>query len=215
MSFIEYRALLFRKVSQGINWLNDGETLLSLCEGLIATESENNIQNASSLFKELEKQNNLGIDDLDVLKDLLRGIEKWTLIDNVEKFEEKRKNYVSLRGNITVKLSEYDVRRLIETCGQHLGHLAADRKGHINDVHALFKELESKNRLGANRLGILKKILKETGEEDLLKEVESFERKMKDEEIADRERMESEMRREGESGPTILEASHDQSKVSR
>ncbi len=203
MSSIEYRALRC-KVSQGINWPNENETLLSLCEGLIAADSENNIQNAASLFKELEKQNNLGIDDLDLLKALLRAIEKWALIDEVEKFEDKRKNYVSLREKIIVKLSECDVRRLIEICGQHL---AAEREGHINDVRALFEDLERKNRIGADRLRILKKILKETGEEDLLKEVEDFEREKKNDEIADRQRMESEIRRKGESDLTILEAS--------
>ncbi len=203
MSSIEYRALRC-KVSHGINWSNESETLLSLCEGLIAADSVNNIENAASLVAELERQNNLGIDHLDVLKALLRGIHKWTLIDEIEKFQVRRETYVNLLEKIVLKLSEYDVRRLIEVCGQHL---AADREGHINDVHTLFKELESKNRLGADCLRILKKILKETGEEDLLKEVEDFEMKKRDEEIADRQRMESEMKREGESGLTILEAS--------
>ena len=199
MSLIEYSALLHRKVNQGINWLNDGETLLLICEGrgLIAEGSENNIYDASSLFKELEKQNNLGIDHLDVLKALLRVMQKWTLIDEVEKFQVRRENYVSLLEKIILKLREHDLRRLIEICGQHL---AADREGHISDVSALFKELESKNRLGADCLRILKKILKETGEEDLLKEVEDFERKIKDEDIADRQRTEAEERREGKSG---------------
>lgn len=195
MSSIEYRGLLC-KVGKGIDWLNDAETLLSLCEGLIATSSENNIQNVASLFKELEKQDNLGIDHLDVLKAILRHIEKWSLIDEVEKFQARRENYVSLIEKIVLKLGEYDVRRLVEICGQHL---ALDTEGHINDVRTLFNELESKNRLGADCLRTLKKILKETEEEDLLKDVEDFERKRKDEETTDRQKMESDRKRDGES----------------
>ena len=197
MSSIEYRILLHR-VSQCISWLNEGETLLSvsLGEGLIAAGSENNIQDVDSLFKELERQNNLGIDELDVLKELLRGIRKWTLIDEVENFQVRRENYVSLIEKIVLKLGEYDVGRLMEICRQHL---ALDMEGRINDVRTLFKELESKNRLGANCLKILKKILKGTEEEELLKEVEDFERKRKDQETTDRQRMESAERREGKS----------------
>lgn len=197
MSSIEYSALLHRTVSQGINWATDGETLLLLCERLIAAGSENSIQNAASLFKELEKENNLGIDHLDILKEILRGMQKWSLIDEVEKFQVRRQNYVSLQEKIISKLDEYDVRRLIEICGRQ--HLAADREGDINDAGTLFKELENENRSGAHCLRIFKKILKETGEEDLLKEVETFERKKKKEDLADRQRVESEMRR-GESG---------------
>ena len=202
MSSIEYRILL-HKVSQCISWLDDGETLLtvSLCEGLIAADSVDNIGNAATFFAELERQNNLGIDHLSVLKELFRGIQRWTLIDEVEKFEVKRKNYNILLEKVILKLSEYDVRRLIEICGQHL---ATDREGHINDVRALLKELESTNRLGANYLDLLKGILTETQEEDLLKDVEEFERKRKDEDIADRQRMEAEMRREGKFGMAIL-----------
>ena len=197
MSSIEYRILLHR-VSHCISWLNEGETLLSvsLGDGLIAAGSENNIQDVNSLFKELERQNNIGIDHLDVLKALLKGIRKWPLIDEVENFQVRRESYVLLLEKIVLKLGEYDVGRLIEICEQHL---ALDTEGRINDVRTLFKELESKNRLGADCLRILKKILKETEEEDLLKELEDFERKRKDEETTDRQRMESAERREGES----------------
>ncbi|XP_078359454.1 uncharacterized protein LOC144643930 isoform X2 [Oculina patagonica] len=194
MSSIEYRILL-HKISHCISWLDGGETLLSvsLFEGLIAADSVNNIENAASLFAEMEKQNNLGIDHLSVLKELFRGVQKWTLIDEIEKFEVKRKNYNRLLKKVIHKLGEYDLSNLIEICGRHL---AADRKDDINNVCALLKELENTKRLGANYLDVLKEILTEKREEHLLKEVEDFERKRKDEDIADRQRMESETRRE-------------------
>lgn len=196
MSAIEYRALRC-EVSQGIDWQIEGETLLSLCEGLIAEANQNNIENAASLLKELEKQNNLGIDHLEVLKELLRGIKKWALIDTVEKFKIKRENYNSLLEKVIRKLDELnDVKRLKAVCGPHL---AEDRVCRIDSVRALFKELEIKNRLGAGCLGILKKILTETGEDDLLNEVEDFEKERKDEDTRDRQRMEADKRNQGES----------------
>jgi len=200
MSIIEYRVLR-ANVCKGINWAEEGETILSLCEGLITEGSENNIQNVASLFKELERQNNVGIDRLNLLKSVLKGMRKWPLVDEVEKFEEKRKAYTNLLEKIIVKLSGCDLQRLLGICRPH--YLAADLEGNINDVRTLFKELEVKNSLGADYVGVLKTILNETRNEDLLKEVEEFERKRKDEENADRERVETETKRQGESSESV------------
>ena len=52
MSKIEYRTL-HSKVSQGIDWQTEGETLLSLCGDLIAEGSENNIGNVAALLKDV------------------------------------------------------------------------------------------------------------------------------------------------------------------
>lgn len=165
MSNIEYQTLRCR-VSQGIDWQTEGDTLLTLCEGLIAEGSENNIGDAAALLKELEIQNNLGIDHLEVLKELLRGIEKWALIDKIVSFENKRKNYQHMLEKVICKLDELnDLERLINVS---IPYLAEDRLGGIESVSVLFKELESKNRLGPACLGILKKILEETGEDELL-----------------------------------------------
>jgi len=193
MSIIEYRVLR-SNVCKGINWTEEGETILSLCEGLITEGSENNIQNVASLFKDLERQNIVGIDRLNVLKSVLKGMRKWPLVDEVEKFEEKRKAYTNLLEKIIVKLGECDLQRLLGICRPH--YLAADVEGNINDVRTLFKELEVKNNLGADYVGVLKTILNETRNNDLLKEVEEFERKRKDEENADREREETEDKRQ-------------------
>ena len=194
MSFIEYRALL-RKVNQGFDWPNEGETLLSLCDGLISEASADNVVNAASLLKELEKQDLLGIDHLDILKALLRGMEKWTLIDVIKKFEIKRENYNSLLEKVILKLDELnDLTRLIKICKSIL---TEDGISRIDNVRALFKQLESKKRLGADCLRILKKILIETEQEDLLNEVNEFEKKREDEDTRDRQRMESEERNEG------------------
>ena len=200
MSEIEYRTLRF-EVSQGIDWQTEGEKLLSLCEGFIAEGSENNVRNAATLLKELEIKNKLGIDHLEVLKELMNGIGKWALIDQIEIFEIKRKNYISMLEKIILKLDELnDLERLINICTPYL---AEDIVGGIESIRILFEKLESNNRLGPACLGILKEILKETGEDELLRELEEFEKKRKDENIRDRQRKEAEERSQGES-PSLI-----------
>ena len=200
MSEIEYRTLRF-EVSQGIDWQTEGEKLLSLCEGFIAEGSENNVRNAATLLKELEIKNKLGIDHLEVLKELMNGIGKWALIDQIEILEIKRKNYISMLEKIILKFDELnDLERLINICTPYL---TEDRVGGIESIRILFEKLESNNRLGPACLGILKEILKETGEDELLWEVEEFEKKRKDENIRDRQRKEAEERSQGESRSLI------------
>ena len=198
MSSIEYRALLC-KVSHGVDWSNEGETLLSLCDGLIAESTTDNIVSVASLLKELEKQNNLGIDHLDILKALLREMQKWTLKDLVKKFQTRRKSYIRLLEKITFKLDELnDVNRLIAICRPHLAE-DDHEVCRIDTVRSLFTELGKKNRLGADCLETLKKILTETGKDDLLNEVLVFETEREDEDMKNRQRMEVEERNQGES----------------
>ena len=201
MSEIEYRALCIR-VSRGIDWQTEGETLLSLCKGrLIAEGSENLIGNAADLLEQLEGQNKLGIDHLEVLKELLGAIEKWALVDNIDIFEINRKNYLSMLEKVILKLDELNcLEQLIRICTPYLEE---GRVGGIESIRALFKELESNDRLGPANLGILKKILKEKREEELLREVEEFEKKRKDENIRDRQRKEAEEQRRGKS-PSLI-----------
>ena len=201
MSEIEYRALCI-KVSHGIDWQTEGETLLSLCKGrLIAEGSENLIGNAADLLEQLEGQNKLGIDHLAVLKELLGAIEKWALVDNIDIFEINRKNYLSMLEKVILKLDELNcLEQLIRICTPYLEE---GRVGGIESIRVLFKKLESNDRLGPANLEILKKILKEMREEELLREVEEFEKKRKDENIRDRQRKEAEEQRRGKS-PSLI-----------
>ena len=201
MSEIEYRALCIR-VSRGIDWQTEGETLLSLCKGrLIAEGSENLIGNAADLLEQLEGQNKLGIDHLEVLKELLGAIEKWALVDKIDIFEINRKNYLSMLEKVILKLDELNcLEQLIRICTPYLEE---GRVGGIESIRVLFKKLESNDRLGPANLEILKKILKEMREEELLREVEEFEKKRKDENIRDRQRKEAEEQRRGKS-PSLI-----------
>lgn len=194
MSSIEYRGLR-GKIAKEIDWANEGGTWLSLCEGLIAEGSENNIVSSASLLNELERQDNLGIDNLDGLKELLKEMNEWAVIDEVNTFEMKRQRYVSLRDKIVLKLEELnDLNRLIALSKPPLTEAIVNT---IDSVRALFKEFESRNRLGPSCFRIVRKILSDTRKEDLLKEVEDFEKERKEEDLEHRKRVEAEARSKG------------------
>ena len=172
MSAVEYNSLIF-EISQRLDELNVGRKLIVMCRGKVAPRSEGNMQDAFSLFVELEGKEFLGPDNLDVLKDLLKGVKEWALLEEAEKFESKRKEYDVLLKKIIPVLDELnDVDRLVSICREKI---PPERQGNIPDVRSLFKELENNNCLGINRLGILKEILAQTEKSDLLTTVKDFE----------------------------------------
>ena len=172
MSAVEYNSLIF-EISQRLDELNVGRKLIVMCRGKVAPRSEGNMQDAFSLFVELEGKEFLGPDNLDVLKDLLKGVKEWVLLEEPEKFESKRKEYDVLLKKIIRVLDELnDVERLISICREKI---PPERRGNIPDVRSLFKELENNNCLGINRLGVLKEILAQTEKSDLLTTVKDFE----------------------------------------
>ena len=172
MSAVEYNSLIF-EISQRLDELNVGRKLIVMCRGKVAPRSEGNMQDAFSLFVELEGKEFLGPDNLDVLKDLLKGVKEWALLEEAEKFESKRKEYDVLLKKIIRVLDELnDVDRLVSICREKI---PPERQGNIPDVRSLFKELENNNCLGINRLGILKEILAQTEKSHLLTTVKDFE----------------------------------------
>jgi len=177
MSAIEYNNLLF-EISQRFEELNALDRLLFMCRGKLASGSEAIIQDVLSLFKELEEQSNLGSDHMEVIKGLLKSFKEWSFFGKVEKFEKKRKNYNDLLEQIIRTLDELNVERLIAMCR---GKISEEIEGQIRDVRSLFKELENQNYLDYDRLDVLKGILTETEKNDLLKELEEFEERRKQE----------------------------------
>ena len=172
MSAIEYNDLL-RQISRRLDHRNAGQQLLVICRGKLAARNEESIP-TSSLFLELEEEGFLSPDHLTVLKTILRGVKEWTFLEKVEKFEQKRKEY-NLFKQIIRELEELnDLERLISICK---GNITEERRASIHDVRSLFRELESKDSFGIDRLEILKEILTQTGKTDLLKEVEEFEQR--------------------------------------
>ena len=173
MSAIEYNNLL-RKISQRLDDINSGHQLLVICSGLLAARNEESIPTLS-LFLELEEKGFLSPDRLTVLKTILKGVKEWAFLEKVEKFEQKRKKYNNLLEQIIRELDELnDLERLISICK---GNITEKRRASIHDARSLFKELESKECLGIDRLEIVKEILTQTEKTDLLKEVEEFEQR--------------------------------------
>lgn len=178
MSAIEYNNLLF-EISQRLDELNALDRLLFMCRGKLASGSEDNIQDVLSLFKELEEQDNLGADRMEVIKGLLKSFKEWSFFGKVEKFERKRKNYKGLLEQIIRSLEELnELERLIAMCR---GKISEENEGQIHDVRSLFRELGNQNNLDYDRLDVLKVILTETEKNDLLKELQEFEERRKQE----------------------------------
>ena len=82
MSAIEYNNLLF-EISQRLEELNVLDRLVFTCRGMLASGSEDNIQDVLSLFKELEERNNLGINRMEVIKGLLKSFQEWPFFGRV------------------------------------------------------------------------------------------------------------------------------------
>ena len=178
MSAIEYNSLVF-KISQRVDELNVLSHLRFMFRWRLASGSEDNIHDALSLFKELEEHNILGPDRLVEMKELLSDVEEWSLLEKIEKFESKRKEYRDLLEQIILPLDELnELERLMAMCR---GKISEDSEGHIHDVRSLFKELENQNNLGIYHLDILKAILAEIENNELLKKVEKFEERRKEE----------------------------------
>ena len=173
MSAIEYY-ILFYQISERLDDINAGQQLLVICSGMLAARNEESIPTLS-LFLELEEKGIMSPDRLTVLKGILEGVKEWAFLEKVEKFEHKRKEYNNLLEQIIRELDELnDLERLISICK---GNITEERRASIHDVRSLFKELESKDCLGIDRLEIVKEILTQTEKTDLLKEVEDFEQR--------------------------------------
>ena len=191
MSLVEY-LIIWHQCSKEIDWQTEGELLKLVYKRFIPDGSEDDVIDVSSLLTKLEEKNVLGIDCLDVLKDLLKGIEKWGLIRMVEKFEIKRNDYKKLLEQIRGALEgSIEVERLISICRRH-NLITHEREEHIVNIDALFTELEQHNNLRVGNLNILKTIATEVEKPDLSRLVDDFDEKRRREEDAERERKERE-----------------------
>lgn len=173
MSKFEYNNLLFQ-ISRRLDDINAGEQLLVICRGMLAARNEESIP-TFPLFEELEENGFLSPDRLTVLKAIVKGVKEWAFLEEVEKFEYKRTDYINLLEQIIQDLDELnDLERVVSICR---GKIVEERQGSIHDVRSLLKELERNGCLGIDSLGIMKEILMRTEKSDLLKKVEEFEQR--------------------------------------
>ena len=93
MSFVEYSNLLYQ-ISVEIDWETERGRLMFIINRSLPDDSGDDITDVISLLTKMEEKNLLGIDRLNVLKDLLKGIENGILI-------RKLKNS-KIRGTTTI-----------------------------------------------------------------------------------------------------------------
>ena len=85
----EYNCLLERIILD-LDQLDCLEQLVAICGDRIPEERHSSIQDVRSLFKELEINDSLGIDQLEVLKEILTQKVKTDLLQKVVELEERR-----------------------------------------------------------------------------------------------------------------------------
>ena len=197
MSSIGYQGLLCRvsqrledvtKINQLLHTSSNARLISENSESfnIKVGEGDNTAITLMKLFSDLAESDNLGLDNLETLRDLLTEVKEWSLVDEVDKFARQRKAFNALLETIIPKLEELDnVEQLLSLCEDHISD---DAKEEIKDLSALLKELQKKNRLGFTRLAVLRKILNETGQQELLDLLTDFEKKWKEEEKAERRR---------------------------
>ena len=89
MSEVEYRSLLF-EISGKIN-ANQLPRLVFMCTGNRHKGAQDSIHDVLKLFEVLKEQSRLGIDNLEMLKEILRILKEKSLLKKVKEFEENRK----------------------------------------------------------------------------------------------------------------------------
>ena len=190
MSVVEYRGLLYQFCEE-IDWQTQRRKLIFILRAFLPDDLEGGVSNIESLLTILEEKNIIGIDRLNVMKELLKEIGKRDLLRRVERFEIKRKDYKQLLEKISRALDESnELQRLILICrGQNL---IARESEDIVDVNALFTVLEQQNNLGIEDLNLLKTLTNEMEKPDLCRLLEEFEKKRKQERDAEWEREERE-----------------------
>ena len=189
MSVVAYCKLKHRCTKE-INWESESEWLIPTYKDLTRAGSVDEITDVNSFLAKLEEGSLLGIDRLDVLKDLLKEMAKWDLLRTVDEFEIKRKDYKQFLERISRALDESnELQRLILICKRQ-NLIAHEREGHIANVNELFTELEQQNNLGIGNLSILKTMATEVERPDLCRLVDDFDEKRKQEEDGERKREE-------------------------
>ena len=183
MSYEEYNGLL-SKISRRLDQLDQHEHLLFVCRGRVASRPED-IPNALSLFRELEEHNNLAIDRVELLKELLKEVEEWSLFQKVRKFENKRKEYKELLEQISRALDESNqLQQLIAVCTERETLEENERK--TQTARILLEKLERRRLFEFSRLDFLKGILSGIERQDLVKKVQDFEKRRIDEDEFER-----------------------------
>ena len=175
MSETEYNSLLFR-ISKRLDDINDLEHILFICRGKLEHQADQDIHNTLSLLRKLEDSNFLGVDYLQLVKDILKAVEEWDLHEKVVRFERTRREYRELLERVINVLEGLnDLERLMSTVCR-VRRMPEERKNDVHDVRSLIQVLEDINFLGIDCLEILREIFTELKNDELLTELAEFQK---------------------------------------
>ena len=103
----EYNNLL-EHIIRVLDERNDLERLTSICRGKITEERRASIQDVRSLFRELETNHWIGIDFMDVLKDILIQTANTDLLEEVRGFERRYAWFEASIGRTGIQCVDLD-----------------------------------------------------------------------------------------------------------
>ncbi|XP_074613751.1 uncharacterized protein LOC141873603 [Acropora palmata] len=176
MSKAEYKTLLYR-ISKRLDTIDALGLIRLICEEKLGHQGHQGIQDTLSLLKKLEESSFLGVDEMQDVKDILKAVDQWDLYDKVVMFESTRREYKELVERVINKLEGLsDFERLMSIVCR-VKRIPEERKNNIHDVRSLFQVLEDMNCLGVDRLDILRDIVTEMKKDELLTEVEEFQKR--------------------------------------
>ena len=98
---------LLEQIIRVLDELNDLERLISICRGHITDGRRASIHDVRSLFRELERNGSLGIDCLEILKEILIQMEKSDLLEKVNQLERGR--FIDVAGIGSVDFADVSV----------------------------------------------------------------------------------------------------------
>ena len=147
MSEVEYKRLLSR-ISKRLDDTQPLKDVLDMCRGKLPLGADDTIRDTHSLFIKLEENNFLGIDSLQMLKDLVKAAGEWDLKDDIDIFESERGKYKELLERVIGVLEELsDLERLMSIVWRRR-RIPEERKNGVHDVRSLVQELEDRNYIG-------------------------------------------------------------------
>ena len=184
MSEVTFNSLLFCIVDrlEEINALKEDRVrkrVLFMCNGKIEHRDDETIP---SLFKRLKESGFLGVDSLQMLKDILKDEEQWDLLAEVGKFEITRGEYKKLLKKIIGALEKLnDLERLTSFVWERW-NVPEERRNDVHDVRSLVQMLEEMNVIGVDCLNLFRELFIELNNDELLTELKEFQnRRTKDE----------------------------------
>lgn len=198
MSLIEFTYLL-SEIRQELTDLKKIDQILYQCRSgkLVAEDSETYATKEvnqgevlvvlEKLIEDLKANKKLGPDNLDPLKRLL--IKKHDLTEKINNFQVLRKDLKGLLDKIIQKPfnDDYTFKELLSMCADILEVVTGDSEDNktaarettddITDVKTLLKKIEQKHLFVGPEFPILEKIVKKTGDQELMNDFKEYQKK--------------------------------------